>query len=53
MDEYDSKIEHAVKCGANMVECQFSDSWKVMTDISGHPFCMIPIPDDIYEQRYG
>ena len=20
-----------------------------MTDISGHPFCMIPIPDDIYE----
>ena len=53
MDEYESKIEHAVKCGANMMECQFSDSWKVMTDISGHPFCMTPIPDDIYEQRYG
>lgn len=53
MDEYKSKIEHAIKCGAKMMESQFSDSWTVMSDISGHPFCIIPIPTDIYEQRYG
>lgn len=53
MDEFESKIEHAIKCGAKMSESQFSDSWKVMADPSGHPFCIIPIPNEIYEQRYG
>ncbi|WP_130863230.1 VOC family protein [Bacilliculturomica massiliensis] len=53
MDEYESTIEHAVKCGAKMMENQFSDNWKVMTDTSGHPFCIIPIPKNIFEQRYG
>lgn len=53
MDEFESKIEHAIKCGATMPENQFSDSWKVMLDVSGHPFCIIPIPDDIYKQRYS
>lgn len=52
MDEFESKIEHAIKCGATMPKSQFSDSWKVMIDISGHPFCIIPIPKEIYEQRY-
>lgn len=53
MDEYESKIEHAIQCGAIMMENQFSDKWTVMADISGHPFCIIPLPKDIYEQRYG
>ncbi len=52
MDEFESKIEHAMKCGAKMSEDQFSDKWKVMFDPSGHPFCIIPIPEDIYQQRY-
>lgn len=52
-DEFESKIEHAIKCGAKMAEEQFSNNWKVMIDTSGHPFCIIPIPKDIYEQRYG
>ena len=53
MDEYENKIEHAIKCGAIVMESQFSDKWTVMADISGHPFCIIPLPKDIYEQRYG
>lgn len=53
MDEFEEKIEHAIKCGAKIVENQLTASWRVMTDPSGHPFCIIPIPNDIYEQRYG
>lgn len=52
MDEYESKIEHAIKCGAYVLESQFTDDWKVLADPSGHPFCIIPIPNDIYQQRY-
>jgi len=53
MDEYENKIEHAIQCGATVMESQFSDKWIVMADISGHPFCIIPLPKDIYEQWYG
>lgn len=53
MDDFDSKIEHAIICGAKLPENPFSDSWQVMLDPSGHPFCIIPIPKEIYEQRYG
>lgn len=53
IDEYETKVEHAVKCGAKISEEQFTDKWKVMLDPSGHPFCIIPIPKDIYEQRYN
>ncbi len=52
MDEFESKIKYAIKCGAKMTELQLSDGWKVMFDPSGHPFCIIPIPNDIYQQRY-
>lgn len=51
-NDFENKIAHAVKCGAKIVEEQFSNNWKVMIDPSGHPFCMIPIPKEIYEQRY-
>ncbi len=53
MDEFEEKIKHAVKCGATISESQLSNDWKVMLDCSGHPFCIIPIPKEIYEQRYG
>lgn len=52
MDEFESSVDHAVKCGAKVAEEQFSDGWKVIIDPSGHPFCIIPIPNDIYEERY-
>lgn len=53
MDEFEKQVEHAVKCGAKIAESQLSSNWKVLTDKSGHPFCIIPIPNEIYEQRYG
>lgn len=52
-DEYKEKVEHAVKSGAKMANSQLSSDWTVMTDPSGHPFCIIPIPKEIYQQRYG
>lgn len=52
-NEFEDKIAHAIQCGAKMSESQFSDNWRVMIDVSGHPFCIIPIPQEIYEQRYG
>lgn len=52
MSEFEDKIAHAIECGAQLAEEQFSDGWKVMIDPSGHPFCIAPIPDAIYQQRY-
>ncbi|MCL1872899.1 MAG: hypothetical protein FWF85_02145 [Clostridiales bacterium] len=43
-DDFDSKVEHAISCGAVVSEIQLSDSWKVMLDPAGHPFCIIPLP---------
>lgn len=33
-------VRHAVHCGAVPAEKQFSDSWTVMLDPAGHPFCL-------------
>ena len=33
-------VEHAVACGARVSQQQFSDSWTVMFDPVGHPFCL-------------
>lgn len=52
-DEFDEKVRHAIECGAKIAKNQSTDDWKVFTDISGHPFCIIPIPKEVYEQRYG
>ncbi|MDL2235973.1 hypothetical protein LJC07_07520 [Christensenellaceae bacterium OttesenSCG-928-L17] len=52
VDAFEEKVAHAIKCGATFAETQLSSDWKVMLDPSGHPFCIIPIPNEIYEQRY-
>ena len=38
--DLDAAVEHAVRCGATVAPQQFSDSWTVMLDPSGHPFCL-------------
>ena len=53
IDEFKNKIEHAIDCGAKIADNQSTDDWKVMLDPSGHPFCIIPIPKEVYEQRYN
>lgn len=52
-DEFENKVKHAIECGAKIAEEQFSNNWKVMIDPSGHPFCIIPIPKEIYNKRYN
>ena len=35
-------VAHALSCGAVLSPTQFSDSWHVMIDPAGHPFCICP-----------
>lgn len=43
-DEQDVEVERALSIGASLAEQQLSDSWRVLLDPAGHPFCIIPIP---------
>jgi len=45
-DEYQDKIAHALSCGAKRVDTQFSEKWTVFFDPAGHPFCIIPVPNE-------
>lgn len=40
VNDLEKSVKHAVSCGAKIAENQFSDSWKVMFDPAGHPFCL-------------
>ena len=33
-------VKHAIACGARVAEEQYSESWTVMFDPEGHPFCI-------------
>jgi len=44
-DEYENEIKHAIFCGAVLSDVQLTDSWSVMLDPAGHPFCIIPVPE--------
>lgn len=33
-------VQHAVNCGADIADTQYSDLWTVMIDPAGHPFCI-------------
>lgn len=40
VEDIDKGVAHAISCGAILSEYQFSDSWKVLIDPAGHPFCI-------------
>jgi len=44
--EYEGALNHALDCGAVYAEIQYTTMWKVMLDPAGHPFCIIPLPED-------
>ena len=46
-EDYDTKVSHAISCGAEVSEIQLTDSLTVMLDPAGHPFCIIPLPSDV------
>ena len=39
-EEMEAMVEYAVSCGAKKAEKQYSQSWTVMIDPAGHPFCL-------------
>lgn len=39
-DDLEKDVNHAIACGAKPAETQFSDTWRVMIDPAGHPFCI-------------
>lgn len=41
VDDIEKAVEHAKACGAVCADMQFSDDWRVMLDIEGHPFCLV------------
>lgn len=40
VNDLDSAVKYAIECGARLANDQFSNSWKVMFDPAGHPFCL-------------
>ena len=40
VDDLEKSVQHASDCGATIAEAQFSDTWRVMFDPAGHPFCL-------------
>ena len=40
VNNLEEAVHYAIHCGATIAEEQFSDSWRVMIDPAGHPFCL-------------
>lgn len=40
VNDLEQAVQHAIHCGATLAKTQFSESWKVMLDPAGHPFCL-------------
>lgn len=40
VEDLDSSVTHALKCGAQKSEVQYFDTSTVMFDPEGHPFCL-------------
>ncbi len=40
VNDLEKAVQHAIHCGAIIADEQFSDSWRVMFDPAGHPFCL-------------
>lgn len=40
VNDMEKAVQYAIQCGAIIADKQFSDSWTVMFDPAGHPFCL-------------
>lgn len=38
--DLEQAVQHAIACGAQVANEQFSTGWRVMLDPVGHPFCL-------------
>lgn len=51
VNHLEEAVRHAVECGATVAARQFSDSWRVMLDPSGHPFCLCQM-EQVFESPH-
>lgn len=40
VNDLEKAVSHAIDCGATLADEQFDNSWRVMFDPEGHPFCL-------------
>lgn len=51
VNDLEEAVQHALSCGASIAHQQFSDQWKVMIDLAGHPFCLC-LMSDMFESEH-
>ena len=44
--DYENEVKRAISYGAVISEIQLTESLTVMLDPAGHPFCIIPLPEE-------
>ena len=42
VEDVQEAVSHAISCGATLSEVQLEESWRVLLDPAGHPFCILP-----------
>ncbi|MDO5602379.1 MAG: VOC family protein [Oscillospiraceae bacterium] len=53
VDDLEKAVEYALGCGAALAKEQFSDSWRVMLDPAGHPFCLCEMKAVIESEHFA
>lgn len=53
VNDTEKAVQHALGCGATIADAQFSDSWRVMLDPAGHPFCLCQMKSVIESTHFA
>lgn len=53
VNDLEAALRHALECGASKASTQFSDSWTVMLDPAGHPFCLCDMKSVMNSPAFG
>lgn len=53
VNDLEKAVQYAIDCGATIAEEQFSDTWKVMLDPAGHPFCLCQMKSVIESPQFA
>jgi predicted enzyme related to lactoylglutathione lyase len=53
VNDMEQAVNYALTCGATIASSQFSDSWTVMLDPEGHPFCLCDLKHVFGSKGFG
>jgi predicted enzyme related to lactoylglutathione lyase len=53
VNDMEKAVQHAIRCGASIADDQFPDSYIVMFDPAGHPFCLCLMKSVIEDTRFA